>query len=342
MVKLGDLINRATGQGKEPEEFLPREKPKKKLSTKELREFQKRRAEGRKWVLGLVVVTAITSFSFWILGQREGGLSGMISPISESIQDISREGLGSNRPQTGEVEKKIGDLVKGLQGTYGVYVYNLTSRHSYGFNQEKVFPAASLIKLPLIIALYQEAEAGNIDLESEYVLRAEDKKTGAGVIQYKPAGTKYTYRKLTELMGRNSDNTAFNVVRQLLGDERIQATIDDLGMTKTSLEENETSPTDIGLFFRKFYAQSLLTRNHRDEIVDYLTKTAFEDRIPAGVPEGVKVAHKIGNETNSFSDAGIVFGKEPFILVIISKDALEKEALEALQEITKIVWEFDN
>ena len=60
------------------------------------------------------------------------------------------------------------------------------------------------------------------------------------------------------------------------------------------------------------------------------------------MPEGVKVAHKIGNETNSFSDAGIVFGKEPFILVIISKEALEKEALEALPEITKIVWGFEN
>jgi beta-lactamase class A len=343
MVKLGDLINRAAGRGKEPEEFLPRKK-KKGPSTKELKEIKRRRAEGRKWVLVLVAVTAIASFSFWILGQREGGLSGMISPIGESVGELTDGKLATRKTQKDleSTERKIEEIVKDLQGTYGVYVYNLTSRHSYGFNQEKVFPAASLIKLPLIIALYQEAEAGIIDLESEYVLRVEDKETGAGVIQYKPIGTRYTYRELTQLMGRYSDNTAFNVVRQLLGDERIQATIDGLEMTKTSLEENKTSPADIGLFFRKFYAQSLLTRNHRDEIIDYLTKTAYEDRIPAGVPEDVKVAHKIGNETNSFSDAGIVFGKEPFILVIISKDALEKEALEALPEITKIVWEFES
>ena len=99
MVKFGDLINRAAGRGKEPEEFLPRKK-KKGLSAKELKEIKRKRAEGRKWVLVLVVVTAIASFSFWILGQREGGLSGMISPIGESLQEISEEGLGKRQIET--------------------------------------------------------------------------------------------------------------------------------------------------------------------------------------------------------------------------------------------------
>lgn len=341
MVQLGDLINRAAGRKEEQKEFLPRKK-KKGLSPKELQALRKRRAEGRKWVLGLVLVTVILSLSFWAWGRQETNWSGIISPIGESLQEISEEGLDRGQVKTEEIEKRIEERVKDLQGVYGVYVYNLTSRYQYGVNQDKVFPAASLIKLPLILTLYQEAEAGKIDLETEYVLKAEDKKTGAGIIQYKPVGTKYTYRELTQLMGRYSDNTAFNVLRQVLGDKKIQATIDELGMIKTSLEENKTSPADIGLFFRKFYAQSLLTRNHRDEIIDYLTKTAYEDRIPAGVPEEIKVAHKIGNETNSFSDAGIVFGDKPFILVIFSKDVLEKEALEALPEITKIVWEFEN
>ncbi len=341
MVRLGETVNKLARRGKEPEEFLPRKPSPKKLSVRELEGLRRKKEEGRKWILGLVVVTAVLSLGFWSWGQRQGGWEGMISPIGESIQELSEGGLSTKKVETKEIEGRIKAKVGGLQGTYGIYVYNLTSRHSYGFNQDEVFPASSLIKLPVILTLYQEAEAGEIDLESEYVLKAEDKKTGAGVIQYKPVGTKYTYRELTQLMGRHSDNTAFNVVRQLLGDEKIQVTIDELGMTRTSLKENKTSPADIGSFFRKFYAQSLLTRNHRDEIVDYLTKTDDEDRIPAGVPENVKVAHKIGNETDSFSDAGIIFGKELFILVILSKDALEKEALEALPEITKIVWEFE-
>jgi beta-lactamase class A len=343
MVQLGDLINRAVGKERKPEEFLPRKNSPKKLSMRELEALRKRKEEGRKWILILVVATAVFSLGFWAWGQKQGNWEGMISPIQESVEELTdgKKSLETSK-DTKDIENQIKTLVKDLQGSYGVYVYNLTDKQGFGINQDEVFPAASLIKLPVFLTLYQEAEAGRIDLESVYVLRAADKKTGAGVIQYKPEGTKYSHRELAQLMGRYSDNTAFNVFRQLLGDEKIQAVIDELGMNKTSLEENETSPVDIGLFFRKFYAQSLLTRNHRDEILDYLTKTAYEDRIPAGVPEEIKVAHKIGNETNSFSDAGIVFGEKPFILVIMSKDVQEKEALETLPEITKIVWEFEN
>jgi beta-lactamase class A len=344
MVRLGETVNKLARRGKEPEEFLPRKTSPKKFSARELEVLRKRKEEGRKWILGLVVATAVLSLGFWAWGQKEGNWEGMISPIEKNVGEISNRRGESLKvlKDTEDTEKKINDVIRNLQGSYGVYVYNLTDKQEFGINQDEVFPAASLIKLPVILTLYQEAEAGKIDLETEYVLKAEDKKTGAGVIQYKPEGTKYTYRELIQLMGRYSDNTAFNVTRRLLGDEKIQGTIDDLGMTKTSLEENKTSAADISLFFRKFYAQSLLTRNHRDEILDYLTKTADEDWIPAGVPEGVRVAHKIGKETNSFSDAGIVFGQEPFILVILSKDASEKEALEALPEIAKIVWEFED
>lgn len=160
-------------------------------------------------------------------------------------------------------------------------------------------------------------------------------------MQYKPVGTLYTYKQMAQLMGNQSDNTAFSVLRTILGDDKIQAVINDLGMEKTSLVKNETTPSDIGLFFRKLYAGGIITREHRDEILTYLTKTAFEDRIPVGVPEGIKVAHKIGNEIGVIADAGIVFAPQPFILVIKSKDVLEKEAKEVLPKIAKAVWEFE-
>lgn len=337
---VGDFINQFAKRREEREEFLPREKPLGRIKEQDLKRIK---SEGRKWVLALLVFTFVASLGFWLWGQRETNWSGIISPVGEKTENLVDEKPATQKTQkeTESTEKKIRELVKDLKGTYGVYVYNLTEKQGFGINQDEVFPAASLIKLPVILTLYQKAEAGKIDLETKYVLKEADKRTGAGIIQYKPAGTVYPYRQLAELMGQQSDNTAFNVIRSLLGDKEIQKTIDNLGMSKTSLEKNETSAADIGLFFRKFYSQSLLTRNHRDEILDYLTKTAFEDRIPAGVPEGTKVAHKIGNETGSFSDAGIVFGKEPFILVILSKNALEKEALKALPEITKIVWEFE-
>jgi len=236
-----------------------------------------------------------------------------------------------------EIEE-IKNLVKGLRGTYGIFVQDLGTGESYGINQDEVFTAASLIKLPVLLTLFKEAEAGNIDLKTKYVLKNSDKVGGAGSMQYKPAGTVYTYRQMAELMGKQSDNTAFNVFTKILGKEKIQNVIDDLGMKKTSFANNETTPKDIGLFFYKLYKENILIREDRDELLSFLTDTIWEDRIPAGLPAGTKVAHKIGTEVGVISDAGIVFSQKPFILVVLSEGVLEKEAKEILPEIAEVVY----
>jgi len=239
------------------------------------------------------------------------------------------------------VLEEIKNLTKDLLGTYGVYVYRFEDSKEYGLHQNEIFPAASLMKLPVILTLYQEAEAGKINLGEEYKLLEKDKRGGAGVLQSRPVGEVYTYRKLAELMGQYSDNTANNVLVKILGPEKIQQTIDNLGMKKTNFAKYETAPQDIGLFFKKLYEDGVVTSQHKEEILKFLTKTGFEDRIPAGIPKEVRVAHKIGTEIGVFSDAGIVFSQKPFVLVIMSKNARESEAKEVLPKITRAVWEWE-
>jgi len=241
----------------------------------------------------------------------------------------------------GPVLAEIKDLTKGLLGTYGVYVYRFEDGQEYGFHQNEIFPAASLMKLPVILTLYQEAEMGRIDLDTEYKLLEKDKRGGAGILQSRPTGEVYTYRKLTELMGQYSDNTANNVLVKILGPQKIQQTIDSLGMKKTNFVEYETTPWDVGLFFRKLYEGGVVNSQHKEEILKFLTKTGWEGRIPAGIPKEVRVAHKIGTEIGVFSDAGIVFSQKPFVLVIMSKEARESEAKEALPKIAKAIWEWE-
>ncbi len=291
------------------------------------------RFDNRATIVVLFLITVLGSLFFYLKTEVPKSWQKLLEPRVIS----SLPGGVDYRPVTDQVEEITSDL----QGNYGFYVYRLEDGWGYGWHEDQVFPAASLIKLPVILTLYQEAEAAEIDLETKYSLKEEDKRGGAGVIQSAPTGTIYTYRKLAELMGQQSDNTAFNVLRQVLGDQKIQATIDELGMSSTSLSKNKTTPEEIGLLFQELYQGKILTKEDREEILNYLTETAFEDRIPAGVPEEVRVAHKIGTDARTFSDAGIVFAEKPFILVIMSKDALESEALEVLPKISQIVWNFE-
>jgi len=240
--------------------------------------------------------------------------------------------------RTEDTENKILALVKDLQGTYGVYVEDLGTGANFGINENRIFPTASLIKLPVFVAVYQEIEKGNFSLDTRYKIQDTDKVPGAGSMYYAKPGTVYTYEKMLELMGKQSDNTAFNVFTKLLGKEKIQAMIEELEMKDTSFAKNETTSKDIGMFFRKLYEGNEGDKGYEGEILDYLTDTIFEDRIPAGIPKEVKVAHKVGTEIGVISDAGIVFGEHPFVLVIMSEGVKESEAKETLPQITKIVW----
>ncbi|MCX6724849.1 MAG: class A beta-lactamase-related serine hydrolase [Candidatus Shapirobacteria bacterium] len=235
----------------------------------------------------------------------------------------------------------VADLTKDLRGEYGLYVYRFDDQNEYGLHQNESFPAASLMKLPVILRFYQAVEQGNLDPETQYILKENDKVLGAGILQGKASGASYTYRQLIEYMGQYSDNTAFKVIRQVLGDEKIQEAIDELGMAKTSLKEFETTPQDIGLFFQKLYQGKMINDEHSEELLKFLTKTAFEDWLPKGLPGNIKIVHKIGKDLGTFSDGGIVFANKPFVIVVMSKDAREVEANEILPKISGLVWEWE-
>jgi len=242
-------------------------------------------------------------------------------------------------PKFENERKSVEEMISPLRGEYGVYFEEIETKENFGINSTHQFIAASLIKMPVLITLYREAEAGRINLDQVYKLQVADKRGGAGALQYKEVGYEISFRDMAKLMGQQSDNTAFNVVSKALGDEKIQATIDALGMKNTSYSENLTTPLDMGTLFRKLYLEKVVSDKDRDEILSFITDTIWEDRIPAGLPKGIKSAHKIGTEVGVISDAGIVFSPKPFILVIISQEANEIEAKKALPEITKKIYE---
>ena len=235
----------------------------------------------------------------------------------------------------------VSNLTKDLRGEYGLYVYRFTDQNEYGLRQDKIFPSASLMKLPVMICFYQEVEKGNLNPETKYTLKEADKVFGAGILQSRISGSTYTYRQLVEYMGQSSDNTALKVIRRVLGDDKIQSTIDGLKMSKTSLKDFTTTPSDIGQLFRQLYQGKIINNGHHEEMLDFLTKTAFEDWLPEGIPGNIRVAHKIGKDLGTFSDGGIIFADKPFVMVMMSKDASEIEANEILPKISGLVWEWE-
>ena len=233
------------------------------------------------------------------------------------------------------------EKTKSLSGVYGFYVIRLSSGFSYGVNEGDIFEPASLNKLPVMLAMYIEAEKGNIDLETTYVLKDSDKVTGSGSLYGKSEGYELSYRDILSYMGKESDNTAANITKNILGEEKIKQAINTVGMDNTVVigEDQKTTPYDIGLFFQKLWEGDIVSKKHRDEMLEYLTDTIYEEWLAAGIPSSTDVAHKYGREIHVVNDAGIVFTNEPFVLVVLTKGVVEREADKIFPELAKLVYE---
>ena len=208
---------------------------------------------------------------------------------------------------------------RSLSGTYAFFVTDLESGFSFGKNENEVMTAASLIKLPVIALIFIESEEERISLDE------------------KPEGSNFTFRQLAEEMGKKSNNSAQAIVANFFGREKIQSVIDSLGMEDTSYIENETTAYDVGLLLQKIWSKEIISENSRDEIMDYLTNTIYEDWIKKGIPE-VRVAHKYGREVHVISDAGVVFAEHPFILVVMTEGIVEAEANAFIPEFSGLVF----
>jgi beta-lactamase class A len=339
----------------EVKEVVVKKRPKSK-TFKDLKSSNKRKrkepkkpwGKGERLLVLSVLVITIAASGVLAASSRHWKLPGLprlempsLSVPGFGEKTIIIEGNKQNNVKAEESVSRFESETKPLSGIYGLYVVRLNDGSSYGVNELSEFQAASLIKLPVIAAMYQEAEDGNIDLDSVYTLKNADKVAGSGSLYSKPAGYKLTYQELLNLMGKESDNTAFNVCRKYLGDEKINAVIEQIGMVGTSLSDNTTTPLDIGVYFQKLWKGDIVSTVSRDKILDSLTDTIYENWLAAGIPDSVRVAHKFGREVHVVNDAGIVFADEPFVVVILSDGVVEHEVDEVFPQLSKIIYDVE-
>jgi hypothetical protein len=232
--------------------------------------------------------------------------------FKEQVIVVGNKGAKVNLAKIENTKKQFKSLTDDYSGIYAFYIYDLNGNYFYGENYQEKMQAASLIKLPVIYLTYLESQKGNLDLN-----------------EYKP---------YLEAMGKRSDNQAFTKMVSILGKEKINKAIIDLGMSKTSLEENITTPEDIGLFFKKLKNYEILNKENTDEFLEFLTDTSFEEWLRPGIPSEIRLAHKYGREVHAVNDAGIVFSDKPFVLVIMTDGVVESEADKIFPELSKLLY----
>ncbi len=136
------------------------------------------------------------------------------------------------------LENKIKKVAKAFEGKLGVAVKHLGTGEEAFVNGNDLFPTASVFKVPVIVELYRQVESGRIRLNRKITLKEYDKVPGSGVLRELNPGLMITVQDLATLMIIISDNTATDIIFNLVGKENINKTLRKLGLEKTKVVAN--------------------------------------------------------------------------------------------------------
>jgi len=268
----------------------------------------------------------------------------MIEDYYKDLNNDSRKDLpfyGFNGESIiGDINEELQQELGKLNGDYGVYAKNLISREEIGINQDKKFTAASLAKLFTVGAAYIKIQDDPGFMGEELYLKDQDRISGNGSLVSDPVGSSYTAQSLIEKMLSQSDNTAFALLTREVGIGSVEDFISSIGLKNTDFINNDSTPYDVGIFLNKVYDGEFLNDDFKEEMLGFMQNTAFEDRIPYYIPKDIKISHKIGTWSGAYSDAGIVFAKDPYIVVVMTENADEGEAVNAIRQISNVIYHY--
>jgi beta-lactamase class A len=253
-----------------------------------------------------------------------------------------------------KLETRVEETAARLDGVMGVAILDLADGRILLRNADRFFPAASSIKIAILLELYrqdQEARAGakgKAKLDDIYTFDPKDLVEDSRIMAGLTAGvTRVTNRDLAQFLVAVSDNAAANVLYDRVGKDNVNAMLHGLGLSKTMLrrkmmdivaarrgDENVATPQEMVRLLEAIFNEKALDKQSTAELIRQLS-TKKDSYIPRYLPESVQVANKPGELEGVRTDSGIVYAqKQPFaISVMTAYDRDEKAAERAISEV---------
>ena len=207
-----------------------------------------------------------------------------------------------------------------VPGHIGFYYKNLVTGETDGSRQTELFQAASVIKLPILAAILLEEREHPGVLQERLLVRDGDKVPGCGALQHISGTQAYDIESLCKLMITISDNTATNVLIRRFGIEFLNERF--LFDTEAARQgkENLCQPKEIGSLLEEIYHGRCVSANASERMRAMLSQQQINHKIPSLLPPTVRVEHKTGEDEGITNDVGILYGREPCVLVFVSNE----------------------
>lgn len=212
-----------------------------------------------------------------------------------------------------------------------IYVFDYETGNYIDIKADEIYPAASIIKIPILIDLFKSIELEAISLDDKMPLTEYYRTEGSGSIQFKAKNSMWKIDDLARLMITESDNSATNMIISSIGGMHgVNQSIRDWGIKHTEIQtwlpdlsgNNHSTARELGkMLYNIDNNEEFLTDYSKAKILNYMSHVHNDRLIQAGLGNGAKFYHKTGDIGTMLGDAGIVItpNKHKYIIVILAK-----------------------
>ncbi len=252
-----------------------------------------------------------------------------------------------------ELQRQVGTLM----GRYnflktGMFFVDLDNGNYLDINGDRAFPAASTIKLPILIAFFQDLDAGKVSLNETLVMRRGLITGGSGEMQDRPVGTKFSARETVTKMITISDNTATNMIIDRLGGiAKLNQRFRSWGLQDTVMRNllgdfkgtNTTSSKDMVRLMALVANNKLLSSSSQKQALEILRNTRTRTLLPAGLGPGAGIAHKTGDIGFLIGDAGLIAmpsGKRYLAGIYVIRPYNDSRGRDFIRQVSRLVYNY--
>ena len=248
----------------------------------------------------------------------------------------------------------------------GLAYVDLSSGDTLFLNADSSFHAASTMKVPLMIELFRRSATGSFRMKQGLMLVNQfasivdgspyslDLTSDSDTTLYHRIGDRVPIDTLLRLMITRSSNFATNTLIALVGADNVNRTMRSLGAQRIhvlrGVEDgkafekglnNTTTARDLAIILRAIDEGRAAAPTATREMLGILMAQEFNEKIPAGLPAGTRVAHKTGEITAVSHDAAIVYppGRKPYVLVVLTRGITDgNKSSKLIADLSKIIY----
>jgi len=228
----------------------------------------------------------------------------------------------------------LGKISRAYKGRVGIYIKDIETGKTWSYNADRLFPSASLVKVPIMAAVFEKIQTGSMTLDTQIKLTRQKRVGGSGSLKWVRDGTSLSVMEIIYKMITESDNTATRMLIDSVGMPYLSESFRKMGLEHTNItpegmsltsgrvvRENYTTASEMAYLMEQVYEGKLVSRESSEFMLDVLKHNKSRSRLRRGLPLGWEIGHKTGLLRKACHDVGIVFSpRGDYVIAVLTSE----------------------